>query len=855
MNKNAIQSFTQWAKIQLTSAIKQKAFEYGITEKSIDESVSVVNGRVLSQVEQKQRETLINKVKDEGYTQVIEEVTYTWFNRFIALRFMEVNGYLPTRVRVFSDENNNFNPQILKEALTIELDNINKDKVINYLDKNQTEELYKYLLISQCNALNKIIPVLFEKISNYSELLFPGNLLKKNSVIEHLVTDIPEEDWKEQVQILGWIYQFYVSGNREEFRKVKIVKKEHVPTLSQIFTPDWIVKYMTENSLGRLWLESNPNSSIKQSMKYYIEDAKQEEEVQRKLDEIKYTNVDPEDIKIIEPCCGSGHILCYIFDLLYKIYEECGYRKSEIPNLILEKNIYGLDIDKRASQLAYFSLLMKARSVDNRFFSRDKFAKPKVFEIVDSQNIIEDDYEKLMFDNKFSHKTIEIAKYLVNTFKNAKVIGSLLKVDKLDYKYFIEELKLKRQEGQLDFFSSHLYNNLIPEFIKLARLAIVLSKKYDVMITNPPYIGTSTMEKSVKDYANDHYTHSKSNTYSMFIETEFIKNNGFKSLVIPDAWMFSVNYEKVRHDIIRKNHLINMIHLGNGIFDATVQTTSFVLRECKLNKNSVFVKLIDEKEKEALFLSNYYTLYFYKNISEFKLLPGMIFAYWTSETMVEIFKKGICLKNNGDTRQGMFTSDNNRFLRLWFEVEILKIGFEYINSLEASNSKNKWFPYNKGGEFRKWYGNQDYLINYENDGYEVKEYAIKLYKTASRTIKSMSEYFKKCISWSRVSGENAAFRYYPEGFVFDGTGCCIFYKDEIEMFYNLGFLNSKVSSYILKAISPTLNTEAGQIAILPIIENQNKNKILLNVEHNINIAKNDWDSLETSWDFKKHPLI
>ena len=356
MNKNAIQSFTQWAKIQLTSAIKQKAFEYGITEKSIDESVSVVNGRVLSHIEQKQRETLITRIKEEGYNQIIEEVTYTWFNRFIALRFMEVNGYLPTRVRVFSDENNNFNPQILKEALTIELDNINKDKVINYLDKNQTEELYKYLLISQCNALNKIIPVLFEKISNYSELLFPDNLLKKNSVIEHLVTDIPEEDWKEQVQILGWIYQFYIADKKDEtFASKKTITKNTLAAVTQLFTPDWIVRYMTENSLGRLWLESNPNSSIKESMKYYVEDAKQEEEVQRKLDEIKYKNVNPEDIRIIEPCCGSGHILCYIFDLLYKIYEESGYRKSEIPTLILEKNICGLDIDKRASQLAYFS--------------------------------------------------------------------------------------------------------------------------------------------------------------------------------------------------------------------------------------------------------------------------------------------------------------------------------------------------------------------------------------------------------------------------------------------------------------------------------------------------------------------
>ena len=613
MNKNAIQSFTQWAKIQLTSAIKQKAFEYGITEKSIDESVSVVNGRVLSHIEQKQRETLITRIKEEGYNQIIEEVTYTWFNRFIALRFMEVNGYLPTRVRVFSDENNNFNPQILKEALTIELDNINKDKVINYLDKNQTEELYKYLLISQCNALNKIIPVLFEKISNYSELLFPDNLLKKNSVIEHLVTDIPEEDWKEQVQILGWIYQFYIADKKDEtFASKKTITKNTLAAVTQLFTPDWIVRYMTENSLGRLWLESNPNSSIKESMKYYVEDAKQEEEVQRKLDEIKYKNVNPEDIRIIEPCCGSGHILCYIFDLLYKIYEESGYRKSEIPTLILEKNIYGLDIDKRASQLAYFSLLMKARSVDSRFFSREKIAKPKVLEIVDSQNILDDDYLELMENNNFSINTMKTAKYLVETFKNAKVIGSLLKVDKLDYKSFIEELKIKRKDGPLDLFSTILYNDLIPEFIKLARLAIVLSKKYDVMITNPPYIGISTMEQPVKDYANKHYPNSKTDMFAMFMETDFLKTNGFMGMINMSAWLTLPSFMTLRKNIISKN-ICSLIYLGTNAFEEirgeVVKTTSFIMRNLYLTQNSVFLDLSVSSDKENDFYKDHLKIY------------------------------------------------------------------------------------------------------------------------------------------------------------------------------------------------------------------------------------------------------
>lgn len=849
MNKNAIQSFTQWAKIQLTSAIKQKAFEYGIIEKSIDESVSVVNGRVLSHIEQKQRETLITRIKEEGYNQIIEEVTYTWFNRFIALRFMEVNGYLPTRVRVFSDENNNFNPQILKEALTIELDNINKDKVINYLDKNQTEELYKYLLISQCNALNKIIPVLFEKISNYSELLFPDNLLKKNSVIEHLVTDIPEEDWKEQVQILGWIYQFYIADKKDEtFASKKTITKNTLAAVTQLFTPDWIVKYMTENSLGRLWLESNPNSSIKESMKYYVEDAKQEEEVQRKLDEIKYKNVNPEDIRIIEPCCGSGHILCYIFDLLYKIYEESGYRKSEIPTLILEKNIYGLDIDKRASQLAYFSLLMKARSVDSRFFSREKIAKPKVLEIVDSQNILDEDYIELMENNNFSNDTIKTAKYLVETFKNAKVIGSLLKVDKLDYKSFIEELKIKRKEGPLDLFSTILNNDLIPEFIKLARLAIVLSKKYDVMITNPPYIGISTMEQPVKDYANKHYPNSKTDMFAMFMETGFVKENGFNAMINMHSWMFLKSYEQLRRTIIDNYMIVNMIHLGAHAFEEiggeVVQTTSFVIRNSKISSNGVYFRLVDEKDKEPAFLSGGGIVI---NLNTYNFIPNNVFAYWVSKNFISVLQKSKPLYEFGEPKKGLSTGDNEKFLRLWFEVSIKKECFNATDIINAFAYGSKWYPLNKGGSFRKWYGNNEYVINYENNGRKLKEFDRSV-------IRNEKYYFRESITWSMLSSTTLGMRYSQNGKIFEGAGPSLFVDNNLE--YLLGLTCSKIGVYFSKALNPTLNINISDIGNIPIIETKSEyDNIRLITKNNIKISKDEWDSFETSWDFKKHPLI
>ena len=843
MNKNAIQSFTQWAKIQLTSAIKQKAFEYGITENMIDESVSIVNGRVLSQVEQKQRETLINKVKEEGYTQVIEEVTYTWFNRFIALRFMEVNGYLPTRVRVFSDENNKFNPQILKEALTIELDNINRDLIIDYLDKNNTEELYKYLLITQCNELNKIIPVLFEKISNYSELLFPDNLLKKNSVIEHLVTDIPEEDWKDQVQILGWIYQFYIADKKDEtFASKKTITKSTLAAVTQLFTPDWIVKYMVENSLGRLWLESNPHSLLKENMNYYIEDAKQNDEVQNKLDEIKYKNVNPEDIRIIEPCCGSGHILVYIFDLLYKIYEESGYKKSEIPGLILEKNIIGLDIDRRASQLAYFSLLMKARSVDSRFFNRGKLAKPKVFEIIDSQNILADDFVQLMKNNDFSNKNIETAKYLVSTFKHAKVIGSLLKVEKLDYKAFIEELKLKRKEGPLDLFSSHLYNNLIPELIRLARLAIILSRKYDVMITNPPYIGISTMEKSVKDYSNKYYPNSKTDMFAMFIETNFVKNNGFIAMTNMHNWMYIESFKSFRENLLKNKTIISLVHHGIKAFETigndVVQTCSFIIRNTIINRFlTYYVRLTDIKDYNKKMIEFYnINLHYVIDSSLFLMAEGCPFAYWVCNSFFENYKIGQKLDMYGNLPGSKnVTGNNEKYLRQFWEID-------------NNNIKNNyWVPYSKGGFYRKYYGNITYVADW-------REKALSFYeKNKTSSMLEKKYWYKKGITYSAVTSRGTAFRYFPDGYMCDGAGPVINIHDQY-IYKFLGFLNSKVSGYYLSVINPTINLTKNDLKSIPYIFS-NDNFIDDLVIEQIKLAKKDWSLDETTFEFTVNELV
>lgn len=611
MNKNAIFNYVEFAREELQKLVRQKAFEYGITEKGAEDNVLIVNGRLLTKEESAQRNTLIktieNKSKNkfaEGYEIVMEEVSYTWFNRFIALRFMEVNGYLPSHTRVFSDESGKFNPQILKEALTLDIIGIDRLKVSEMLQHNQTDELFKYLLILQCNALSKPMPKMFEKIDNYTELLFPNGLLKKGSIIEKLVNDIPEEDWKEQVQIIGWMYQFYVSNKREGYRQEKLITKKHVPTLSQIFTPDWIVRYMAENSIGRIWLESYPDSPIRDDMKYYVEDAKQEEEVKRKLEEIKYKDIEPEQIKVIEPCCGSGHIIVYCFDLLYQMYLEKGYSPKDIANLILKNNLWGLDVDERAVQLAYFSVMMKARSVDRQYLIRDAVQQPRIYELLDSETVVKYDYEDLLRANHFTEQSINIAKYLVSTFKNGKVIGSLLKVNKYDYKIFVEELKEKERTIIPNLTYQTAWYIVLPELRKLAQLARVMSRKYDVMITNPPYLGISKLETPCKDYANKNYPNSKSDMFAMFMEAPYVKKNGFRAIVNPDSWMFLVSFENLRKKIIMEEHIVNMMHLGMGSFDAVVQTTSFVLRNTPIATNGVYFRLVDSKDKEADFLKN-----------------------------------------------------------------------------------------------------------------------------------------------------------------------------------------------------------------------------------------------------------
>ena len=877
MDKNAIKKFAVWARTELIARVSLKGVEYGITEDNIeDANADSVGGKVLTADEKKQRQALIAEINDKGYKQVMEEVAYTWFNRLSALRFMEVNGYLPSHVRVFTDEENNFKPQIITEVIHLDLDGLDMEKVYELKDAEKTEELYKYLLIVQCNALNKILPGMFQKIADYTELLLPDNLLREGSVIQQMIELIPEDDWKDAVQIIGWLYQYYNSEKKDDVfaalkKNVKITK-ENIPAATQLFTPDWIVRYMVENSLGRLWLEGHPDvkeqllpTAEEQSAyaagnrdpedtkwHYYLEEAEQEPEVQAQLAEIRkeYAALTPDQLKVIDPCSGSGHILAYMFDVLMKIYESYGYTTREAAASIVENNLYGLDIDDRAAQLAYFAVMMKARQYDRRFFSRG--IQPHVYAIVESNHV--DKFAVDYFCNG-DMKLTEAMDTITKELHDAKEYGSILTVTPQDwsalYDRFVEiteDINMSRETA-------------LRELLPLVQVAETLAQKYDVVVTNPPYMGASGMSMKLSDFVKKNYPDSKSDLFAVCIErgNQMVVHNGINCMVTMQSWMFLTSFAKMRVNILQNRNITNLMHMDNMVMGIAFGTAVTAFRNCRIQNykgtyNHVkYEDIVDNTPKEFPISGNRFAQVSTDNFSK---IPGSPVAYWASPNLLNDFTIGDALKNNGDTRQGMATSDNDRFLRLWHESSFVKIGFGCHSVQEAIESHKKWFPYNKGGEFRKWYGNNDFIINYENDGFEVKSYASSLYKQASRTIKSMSEYFKPSISWSKISSGSVAFRYYPEGFIFDVAGCCIFYKDSKIMYYDFGFLNSLVAKSIFAVISPTLNYEAGHVASLPVICRENMiNQVNVVVQENITLSRNDWDSFETSWDFQHNPLL
>lgn len=820
MNKNAIQKYAIWARNELIEQTKQRAYQYGISDKGYsDINASIINGRVLSEDEKRQRIDFIDLVKNVGYQQAVEEVAYTWFNRFIALRYMEVNDYLTTHIRVFSDANGVFKPEILKEVLHLDIPLLDKKKVSELVNASADDDLYRYLLLTQCNALNEALPEMFERMGSYTELLLPNNILRQGSVIERLVTNIPEEDWKDTVQIIGWMYQYYNTEPKQAVfdglkKNVKITK-EKIPAATQLFTPDWIVRYMVENSLGRLWLEGHPNDELKVNWKYYLDEAEQPPEVTAQLEKIRseHRNISPEDIKIIDPCMGSGHILVYIFDVLMQIYRSAGYADRDATKLIIEKNIYGLDIDRRAYQLAYFTLMMKARQYNRRIFTEN--IKPQVY-----------------------HPT---------GFIDGEEYGSLLKIDELG------EMP-KPKEGQLELFDKN-YETILREY-NFKRL---LSQKYDVVCTNPPYMSRSGMNGNLSYFVKDNYPDSKSDLFAVFIEQccTLIKPNAYQAMITQHAWMFLSSYELLRNKLIYHN-IVNMAHLGARAFaeigGEVVQSTVFIIQNSRIDGyKGCYVRLVDiddatEKEREFLNGTNRYVV----SSGNFTKIPGSPVAYWVSEAMLKVFEKGEALNKLAEPRVGLQTGDNDRFLRLWYEVATGRIGFTCTSIEESVKSGRKWFPYNKGGEFRKWYGNNDYVVNWENDGIEIRDFKDKTGYIRSRA-QNTQYYFKQSVTWSKISSGGIAFRLKPIGHIFDVAGTSIF-SSEQTLKYLLSFCNSAVALQIANVLSPTLNYEVGHVACFPVIE-KHVDKVSALVEQNIYLSKGDWDSFETSWDFRCHPLI
>ena len=876
MDKNAIKKFAVWARTELIARVSLKGVEYGITEDNIeDANADSVGGKVLAANEKKQRQALIAEINDKGYKQVMEEVAYTWFNRFSALRFMEVNGYLPSHVRVFTDEENNYKPQIITEAIHLDLDGLDMEKVYELKDAEKSEELYKYLLIVQCNALNKILPGMFQKIADYTELLLPDNLLREGSVIQQMIELIPEDDWKDAVQIIGWLYQYYNSEKKDDVftalkKNVKITK-ENIPAATQLFTPDWIVRYMVENSLGRLWLEGHPDvkeqllpTEEEQSVyaagnrdpedtkwHYYLEEAEQEPEVQAQLAEIRkeYAALTPDQLKVIDPCSGSGHILAYMFDVLMKIYESYGYTTREAVASIVENNLYGLDIDDRAAQLAYFAVMMKARQYDRRFFSRG--IQPHVYAIVESNHV--DKFAVDYFCNGDAKLTAAM-NTIIKELHDAKEYGSILTVTPQDWSALYERFAEITED--INMSREAALRGLLP----LVQVAEALALKYDAVVTNPPYMSSSGMGSKLTDYAKKNYPNSKSDLYAMFIQVciHFGKRHAFEALITQHSWMFLGSYEKLRDDIYKKT-IVNMAHLGARAFEEiageVVQTTAFVLYNSEiLDYAGKYVRLVAEtsqndKEKKYLSKENLYS----KRQKEYASLPSAPVGYWVGDAVFRAFKEYPHISDIGEAKAGMTTGDNDRFLRLWHEVKNSKIGMGCHNSDEAKKSEKKWFPYNKGGGFRKWYGLNDYVVLWENDGYAIKNATKQGRKIAS--VRSERLYFRKSITWATLTTGMISCRNSEYGHLFDDKGSSCFMPDR-EYNYVLAFINSVVGDYFLHVLNPTMSFQSGNIGALPIISEKVADSSINNLSlENVNLCKADWDSFETSWDFQRHPLL
>lgn len=849
MNKTQLKNFAVAARVALIERVKDRARGFGIDEKTCaggavipSKMVQTLGGALLSQTEINQRDALLTRIQSRGYEQVMEETAYTWFNRFIALRYMQEHNLLPVSVRVLPDAPGAL-PELVRQAQNVELDGVDFSHVVELLEGNRTETLYTELLIALCNQLSDVLPQMFEPISDYTELLFPDGLLREDSVLAMLAA-VDAENWAD-IQVIGWLYQYYNTELNELVYDGSMSKnripKELLSAATTIYTPHWPICYMVENSLGRLWLEGHDDPALRRRWRYYMDEAEQEPQVAAQLAQIRAqeSRIQPEEIRLLDPCMGSGHILVYAFDVLMEIYRTQGYTDRDAVSAIIENNLYGLDIDDRAAQLAYFALMMKACEHDRRFLRRG--VQPHVCAVAEWNGNPND-------SPAWSDGQRRAARMLRETFKDAKEYGSILSIPK-PLADALDEL------GENPFGGETALGVDAENLQRLAAQAKIMARKYDVVVTNPPYLGNSRFSAKLDTFIKKEYPNEKSDlSMAMFKKalSSYAKENGFVSFITTSSWMFLSSFEKLRKYVFENASITSLVDFGTELFDGKVghnPVVAWVCRDTKLNYKMTAVRLVDycysrrdEKEKEFFNDENRFSA----RQDNFEKIPGAPVAYWVSEKLIEAFEKGDMLKDIAAPKKGLDTADNERFIRYWHEINIKKACFFSNSHEEAKRSQKKWFPLNSGGNFRKWYGNFDKVINWENDGQEICNYP-KAY------VRARNYYFREGLSWTKISSSKLGVRYAPRGFIFDSAGQTVFADKENEM-YILGLLCSCVAFFILQIINPTINYQVGDIERIPVIQIQDENARNI-PEDNVKISKDDWDSFETSWDFKKHPLI
>ena len=891
MNKTAIKNFAIWARNKLIADVSYDARLIGITEDGIAKPLPQSFGGTqffdigtaelysISGEAVRQRDKLIEVIQQKekdtdyktAYQYVIEEVAYTWFNRLIAIRFMEVNDYLPSHIRVLSSESGKLEPDLVTTPFDAELPFTAEEEaqIFQLKQDNKLDEVFRILFLKQCNALNEILPALFEKTKNYTELLLSLSVIDQDGVVYHLIHDIPEDDFNiergGQVEIIGWLYQYYnTEPKAAAFAKNGKITKEEIPAVTQLFTPDWIVRYMVENSLGRLWVEGHPDCGLKENWKYYLEEAQQEPEVQAKLAEIRkeYAALNPEDIKLIDPCMGSGHILVYAFDVLMQIYESAGYSQRDAAKSILEHNIYGLDIDDRAYQLAYFAVMMKARQYNRRILNGENTCHVYAIQESNSINRAHLKYFGAGMDDIEKNAAKMQLEGLLDTLTDAKEYGSILNVESYNWDLLRRFVAAEDTAGQISMDSVGV-EDTAEQLNRLIDIGETMARKYWVTCTNPPYAGTGNLSANVNNFVKKNYPDSKADLFAVFIERcrQMTVNNGFQAMITQHAWMFLSSFEKLREKMML-TETVNMAHLGARAFEEiggeVVQTTAFV--RCANHVEGykgTYCRLIEptsQQGKEDMFLAreNHYVV----NQDKLKKIPGKPIAYWISKKLLDLFEKD-SISTQSKACVGMRTGDNERFLRVWFEVSQKTSKYNAVSAKEIVENKVKWVPYNKGGEYRKWYGNQEYVVNWENDGNEIKENTRKVYPelgdNLSWKISNEPLYFKEHLCWTDITTKGLSFRYFPNGCIFDASVNVVFPKN-VSSTSLLTFLNCKLVNTLAQLLNPTLHFKLVNYNSLPAMIAKVDLTDCIGQEC-VDLSRKDWNSFETSWDFTTHPLV